>query len=92
MIQQVGNLQEKIVIATQKKDYKEVYRIQRAIITSFSGMALAVRKVVTNSGSKTAGIDKIKWKGSEDYTKAISQLKEITANPGKYRAQPLKRV
>jgi hypothetical protein len=56
----VGNLQEKIVIATQKNNYKEVYDLQRKIITSFSGCALAIRKVVTNSGSKTAGIDKIK--------------------------------
>jgi hypothetical protein len=40
-----------------KDNIKEVYRLQYMIITSFSGRALAIRKVVTNSGGKTAGTD-----------------------------------
>jgi len=55
----VIDLQEKIVIATSAGNYKEVYKLQDKIIKSFSGKALAVRKVVTNSGGKTAGVDKI---------------------------------
>lgn len=63
----MNSLQEEIVIATADNNYKEIYRLQRKIITSFHGRALAVRKVVTNSGGKTAGVDKVLWKGSKDY-------------------------
>ena len=38
---------------------KEVYRLQRILIASFEGQALAIRKVVTNKGGKTAGTDGI---------------------------------
>jgi len=55
------------VIATKKCKYDEVYKLQRKLVNSFAGRALAVRKVVTNSGSKTAGVDRIKWKGADDY-------------------------
>jgi hypothetical protein len=47
------------VIATLKNNFEEIYKLQRKIVTSFAGRALAVRRVVTNSGSKTAGIDKV---------------------------------
>ncbi len=56
----VKNLQEEIVNATLNNNIKEVYRIQKRILQSFEGIALAVRKVVTNTGGKTAGIDNIK--------------------------------
>ncbi len=46
----IKNLQEEIVKATLNNDAKEVYRIQRRILQSFEGRALAVRKVITNSG------------------------------------------
>lgn len=39
---------------------REVYKLQRRILQSFEGRALAVRKVITNKGGKTAGIDKIR--------------------------------
>jgi RNA-directed DNA polymerase len=58
-MEKITNLQEKIVIATLEGNYKEVYRLQLVIITSFSGRALAIRKTVTNSGGKTAGVDKV---------------------------------
>jgi hypothetical protein len=36
-----------------------VYKLQNKLVTSFEGRTLAIRKVVTNSGAKTSGIDKI---------------------------------
>jgi len=48
-IEKVESLQQKIVIATQREDKKEIYRLETKLITSFSGRALAVRKVVTSS-------------------------------------------
>jgi RNA-directed DNA polymerase len=88
----VEHLQGKIVEATCVEDWKRVYNLQRQIVMSFSGRALAIRRVVTNSGGKTPGIDGIVWRGSDDYMTAIEALKEIVMNPKGYRASPLRRV
>ena len=88
----VKDLQEKIVIATEKKDFKEVYRLQWVLIQRFESQALAIRKVITNKGGKTAGTDEIVWKGSQDYWDAIQELNKIIKNPKEYKATPLKRV
>lgn len=71
---------------------REVYRLQRQILRSFEGKALAVRKIVTNQGGKTSGIDKIKWKGPEDYWNAIQELGLILDNLKEYKASPVRRV
>jgi RNA-directed DNA polymerase len=89
---EIETLQEKIVNATLKKNYEKVYLLQRQIVLSFAGRALAVRKVVTNSGSKTAGIDEVKWNGPKDYWKAINDLKVIVLNPKEYKAKPVLRI
>lgn len=52
-------MQEKIVIAITNKDLKEVYKIQWNLLMSFEAQALAIRKVVTNKGGSTAGVDNI---------------------------------
>jgi RNA-directed DNA polymerase len=86
------DLQEKIVIAILKRDLKEVYRLQWVIIQSFEGRALAVRRVISNKGGKTAGIDNVIWNGPKDYWLAIKELERIVNNPNEYKAQPLRRV
>lgn len=53
---------------------------------------MAVRKVVTNKGKRTAGSDGVIWEGPADYWKAIEELKGIVRNPKEYRALPLRRV
>jgi RNA-directed DNA polymerase len=88
----IKDLQEKIVKATQRRDYIEVYKLQWIILNSFSGRALAIRKVITNSGGKTPGIDDIIWKTPKDYMKALDELALIVKNINKYKASPLKRV
>lgn len=89
---EIKSIQEQIVIATQRNDYKKVYMLQWKILNSFSGRALAVRKVVTNAGGKTPGSDKINWNGPKDYWKAIMELKKIIERPKEYKAEPLRRV
>jgi len=88
----VNNLQEKIVIARINEDFKEIYRLQWILVQSLEARALAVRKVATNKGGKTAGIDGILWKGSNDYWKAMLKLEEVVKKPTDYEASPLKRV
>lgn len=88
----IKDLQEKIVIATVNKDFKKVYLIQWMIISSFEGKALAVRRVITNKGGKTPGVDEIVWNKPSDYWKAILTLTEVAKNPNEYKASPLRRV
>lgn len=71
---------------------RDVYKLQRELVISFAARALAVRKVIGNKGGKTAGVDKVVWKGGEQYYKAVQQLLKITQYPQKYKAQPLRRV
>jgi len=71
---EVSNLQEKIVIAMQNKKYKEVYKWQWVILNSYSGRAIAIRKVINNSGGKTPGIGGIVWNSPKEYIKAIDDL------------------
>jgi RNA-directed DNA polymerase len=52
-------LQDQIVRAMDKHEFKKVYDLQRKLVTSFEGRALAVRRVSSSSGGKTPGVDNI---------------------------------
>ena len=54
---------------------------------SFSGKALAVRRVTTNRGKNTPGVDNIVWKTPEAKTNAIASMKRRGNSP-----LPLRRV
>lgn len=90
--EKINKIQEEIVIATREKDFRKIYRLQWKLLTSFSAKALAVRKVITNSGGKTCGIDKVVWKEPNEYYNAIQRLQQIVQKPEKYTALPLRRV
>jgi len=59
---------------------------------SFSGRALAVRKVISNKGGKTPGIDGIILGSPAEYYEAIERLKVILEKPQNYQAGAVKRV
>jgi len=86
-IKEVESKQEKIVIAALRNEMRKVYRLQRELVLSFAARALSVRKVISNKGGKTAGVDKVIWKGGEQYLKAVKQLLENVQNPQRYKAQ-----
>lgn len=72
-------------------DLKAVYNTQRKLIHSFEARAIAVRKVVTNSGGKTPGVDKKVLESPKEYYEMIERLREIARNTKEYRAEPLRR-
>ena len=78
--------------ATEKGDMKTVYKLQRKLITSFEGRALAVRNVVTSTGGRTPGVDNNIWKTPAERYQAIKQIGLIVNNPKTYKASPLKRI
>lgn len=69
-----------------------MYKLQWQLIQRYEAQAIAVRKVITNKGGKTSGIDKIIWNGPLDYTEAIEELGRLIKDPRKYKAQPVRRV
>lgn len=71
---------------------KKVYQIQRSLIESFEARAAAVRKVITNSGGKTPGVDGKVLNSPQQYYEMIIEAREIIRNPKKYVAKPLRRV
>src|SRR6185312_14363869 len=85
-------IQQGIVKAVLSNDMKTVYQLQRQLVVSYEARVLAIRKVVTNHGSKTAGVDHQIWSTPESRINAIAELGKITKNPTSYIASPVKRV
>lgn len=83
----VRRLQARIVKATQEGRWGKVKALQWLLTHSFSGKALAVRRVTENQGKKTPGVDKVVWDTPEKKLRAMDELKRRG-----YRPSPLKRV
>jgi RNA-directed DNA polymerase len=68
-------------------DKNKVKRLQYLPTHSFAAKAYAVKKVTTNKGKNTSGVDKILWSTTASKMKAV-----LTLTDRGYRAKPLKRV
>ena len=68
--------QKRIYTASRKGDIKQVRKLQRTLMRSWSNKALAVRRVTTeNRGKKTAGVDGTKSLSPIARMKLIGELK-----------------
>lgn len=85
--QNVRRLQARIVKATQAGKWGRVRALQRLLTRSFSGKALAVKRVTENHGKRTAGVDGETWNTPEKKAQAVQALRHRG-----YRSRPLKRV
>ena len=85
--QEVNRLQVRIVKATQEKKWNTVKRLQYLLTHSFHAKALAVRRVTTNKGKKTAGVDGEIWS-----TPAMKMRAVMSLTDKGYKAKPLRRV
>ena len=83
----VRRLQARIVKATQEGRWGKVKARQRFLAHSFSGKALAVKRVPENQGKRTAGIDQAVGDTPAKKATALHPLR-----PRGYQPQPLKRV
>ncbi|ACD54488.1 group II intron reverse transcriptase/maturase [Escherichia coli] len=84
---EVRRLQARIVKATREGKHGKVKSLQWILTHSFSGRAVAVRRVTENSGKRTPGVDGQTWSSPEVKFLAINLLKRRG-----YKPQPLKRV
>ena len=83
----VSRLQARIVKAIQEKRWGKVKALQRLLTCSFSGKALAVKRVTDNQGKHTSGVDGAIWRTPASKHKAIGTLRRRG-----YQPQPLRRV
>src|SRR6059058_2551778 len=83
----VRRLQARIVKATKEKRWGKVKALQRLLTHSFSGKALAVRRVTENQGKNTPGVDKIIWNTPHKKINAVYSLRQRDYHP-----QPLRRT
>jgi RNA-directed DNA polymerase len=83
----VRRLQARIVKAVRAGRWGKVKALVYLLTHSFAGRALAILRVVSNSGTRTPGVDGISWNTPEAKTAAFSTLRRHG-----YRPQPLRRV
>ena len=83
----VRRLQVRIVKAIQAGQKRKARALQYILARSFSGKALAVRRVTENKGKRTAGVDGKIWDTPEKKAQGIKTLRQYS-----YRAQPLRRT
>ena len=83
----VRRLQARIVKAVREGRWNKVKALVYLLTHSFSGRALAILRVVSNSGARTPGVDGILWNTPEAKSTAFQTLRRHG-----YQPQPLRRV
>lgn len=83
----VERLQSRIVKAVQENRFRQVRSLQRLVVRSFAAKALAVKRVTSNRGKRTAGVDGETWRSGLSKIRAIGRL----TSKG-YKPLPLRRI
>ncbi len=84
---EVKRLQMRIAKAVKQGDHGRVTALQWTLTHSFYAKALAVKRVTSNKGKNTPGVDGIIWKGAHAKMQAVHNLTQRG-----YTAQPLRRM
>ena len=83
----VRKIQLRIAKAMRKNKFNKVRKLQRILTNSFYAKLLAVKKVISNKGGGTAGVDGVVWNLKDDWIVAAKSLKKSD-----YNSKPLLRV
>ncbi len=83
----VRRLQVRIAKAVKENRYNKVKALQYLLTHSFYAKLLAVKRVTSNKGKKTPGVDGVIWKGARAKWRAACSLRRRGYNP-----QPLRRI
>jgi RNA-directed DNA polymerase len=83
----VKRLQMRIAKAVKEKKYRLVRSLQWLLTHSYSAKLLAVKRVTSNKGKNTPGVDGVVWKTSHQKMQAVKHLRRHG-----YEAAPLRRV
>jgi RNA-directed DNA polymerase len=85
--QQVRRLQMRIAKAIKIGKHRKAFALQWLLTHSRSASLLAVRRVTTNRGAKTPGVDNVLWRTDRQKLQAADNLKRHGYSP-----QPLRRL
>lgn len=83
----VRRLQIRIAKAIQQERYGKAKSLQWILTHSQAAKLLAVKRVTSNTGSKTPGVDGVLWKTAQEKISAVDSLQRRG-----YRSQPLRRI
>ena len=83
----VRRLQLRIAKAVKEKNWNKVQTLQRLLTNSFYARLLAVKRVTSNKGKNTPGVDGVLWQDAEAKWQAAGSLRRRG-----YRPQPLRRI
>lgn len=83
----VKKLQRRIATAVRNNDFETATILQHKLVHSFYAKALAIKRVTSAKGKRTAGVDGVIWQTSEEKFNAIGSLTRRG-----YKFSPLKRV
>jgi len=84
---EVRRLQIRIAKAVREGRHGRVKALQWLLTRSFAGKALAVKRVVSNRGRKTPGVDGVIWSTQKQKMEAVHNLRRHG-----YKALPLRRT
>jgi len=85
--QQVRRLQVRIAKAVQRSKHRLASALQWLLTHSRAARLLAVRRVTTNRGAKTPGVDNVVWRTDRQKLQAADNLKRHG-----YKPKPLRRL
>ena len=84
---EVRRLQVRIAKAVKENRWNKVKVLQYLISRSFYAKLLAVKRVTSNKGKKTPGVDGVLWQGARAKGRAVYSLRRRG-----YKPQPLRRI
>ena len=84
---QVHRLQMRIAKAVQQEKWGKVKALQWLLTHSHHAKLLAVKRVSSNAGAKTSGIDNVRWQTPKQKYEAVKSLRRRG-----YKAQALRRI
>ncbi len=85
--QHVRRLQVRIAKAVLEGRWNKVKSLQNLLANSFYAKLLAVKRVTSNKGKSTPGVDGILWKGARAKWRAVFSLRRRG-----YKPKPLRRI
>ena len=83
----VRRLQMRIAKAVQERKWGKVRSLQNILTHSFYAKLLAVKRVTSNKGKATPGVDGVLWKSARAKRRAVDSLRRRG-----YRPLPLRRI
>ena len=77
---EVRRLQLRIAKAVNEGRWNKVQTLQRLLTRSFYAKLLAVKRVTSNKGKNTPGVDGVLWQGARAKWRAIQACADVATN------------